>query len=68
MSKRTPKGFEPSREDACIPEQLPISVYWNPYKDVVIRQHAADPDDDVWVRVRPENVQALVKALQDAVA
>ena len=52
MSKKTPKGFEPSREDACIPEQCPISVYRNPYGDVVIREHAPDS----------------IKALQGAIA
>lgn len=68
MSKRTPKGIEPSPNDACIPEQRPISVYRNPYGDIVIREHAPDPDDDVWVRVRPENISMLIKALQEALA
>ena len=52
----------------CIPEQRPISVGFNHFEDVLIYQPSADGSDIMCICVRPENVQALVKALQDAVA
>jgi hypothetical protein len=41
-----------------------IAVYTNPVDAIVIRQEAQDCDDeDPFIMVRPENVQALVLAL-----
>jgi hypothetical protein len=50
--------------EMVIKSQPAIAVYDNNYGDIVVRMEADYPDEDPIVRVRPENLRALITALQ----
>jgi hypothetical protein len=52
------------KSDVVIPEQPATAVYVNLQGEIVIRQQCLDGDDDPIIRLRPENVGALIAALR----
>ena len=54
-----------SKSDVIMGEQMAICVYINQVDDTVIRQINNYPDDDSFVYIRPENIPALIRKLND---
>lgn len=52
------------KSDVAIPEQPATAVYVNLAGAIVIRQQCLDGYDDPVIRIRPENVDALIAALR----
>jgi hypothetical protein len=51
-------------ELVAIPSQPSVAVFRNHWGDIVIRQEGINMDgSDMWVRVRPENLPALIRVL-----
>src|ERR1700734_393352 len=73
--QRTTDDDEPSdfdwvkdKADIVLPEQPATAVYLNLRGDVVNRQARDYGEDDDLITVRPENIPALIRGLQKAVA
>jgi hypothetical protein len=74
-SKPTVKTVQPDDDSSefswndhdlvVVPTQMGLAVYENPHGDIVIRQAAQYPDEDVWVVVSKENLVSLILRLQE---
>jgi hypothetical protein len=54
-------------ENVTVRTQMAIAVYLNPHGELVIRQEGQfHPDEDVWVVIAPDNVPAVIEAMQQA--
>jgi hypothetical protein len=59
-----PNFWIANSESIAVEWQPRIAVYTNTSGAIVVRQENEEPfEDDVWVLVRPENVDALIRAL-----
>jgi len=57
--------WDAHQADVPIRTQMAIAVYRNPADDIVIRQERRDgQDEDQFIVIQPENVSALIQALQ----
>jgi hypothetical protein len=55
-------------ETVVVRTQMAIAIYLNPYGELVIRQEGQmHPDEDVWVVIAPDNVPAVIEAMQEAI-
>jgi hypothetical protein len=55
--------WEPENGAVIVPQQPAIAVYVNPWGQVVIRAAGEDYGEDVFIRVSPEHVPALIAKL-----
>jgi hypothetical protein len=61
----TSDDFDWSGEGVVIREQPATAIYFNPNGDLVIRQKAAYPDDDPFVYIEPDHIEAFLDKLCD---
>jgi len=63
MAKTTPIDWE-TDEDLVVQKQMPIRVFTNTAGNIVICQESDDQNEmDPLIVIRPENVEAVAKAL-----
>jgi hypothetical protein len=55
--------FRWNDEDTVVPSQPAIAVYFNPRRDIVIRQESYD--DDRWIYINRQNLHLLIRRLQE---
>jgi hypothetical protein len=55
--------WEPENEAVIVAQQQAIAIYINPWGQVVIRAAGEDYGEDVFIRVSPEHVPALIAKL-----
>ena len=53
-------------ENTVVRTQMAIAVYLNPFGELVIRQEGQfHPDEDTWIVIAPDNVPAVIEAMQE---